>query len=104
MNRKLVFSAIVPACLFLIFLGMKVPDISRPARPAPRPRAVVESALKGAQEAGKRLSAEVATLPVSPRLAPEPAVSRSLFSPPAPRFATLVPIRPAARSPPPHAA
>lgn len=99
MNRKLIFPAIVPVCLFFILLGMRVPDISRPARPAPRPRAIVESAPKGALDAGKRMPVTVAVLQ-TPILAAAPAVSHTSFHPADPRSASFVPTLPAARSPP----
>jgi hypothetical protein len=36
--------------LFLIALGMQVPDFSRPHKPTPRPRAIIETAVKSAKE------------------------------------------------------
>ena len=36
--------------LFLIALGMQVPDFSHPHSPKPRPRAIIETAVKSAKE------------------------------------------------------
>jgi hypothetical protein len=46
-NRTLLAWYIIPACLFLIALGMRLPDLARlHSSPKPTPRAVVESASK----------------------------------------------------------
>ena len=39
---RLVPAAVFPAIIFLASFGMKLPDLSAPQRPLPRPRAVIE--------------------------------------------------------------
>jgi hypothetical protein len=55
-SKKIVYSVAVTVSLSLIILGMGVPNISRLHSAKPRPRAVIETAVKTGQEAGTRAS------------------------------------------------
>jgi hypothetical protein len=50
---------IIPLTLFIVLLGMRVPDVSRPHSPRLHPRAVVEISAKALQEAGVEASIPV---------------------------------------------
>lgn len=77
-NKRLWCSVIVAASLCLVFLGMKIPDISRLHSPKPRPRAVVTTAVKACPQAGIRVQADVETCQPSLLLNfPEPFRSSS---------------------------
>ncbi|HBA89749.1 MAG TPA: hypothetical protein DCZ75_17705 [Geobacter sp.] len=56
----------------IAFMGMRVPDLSRPHRPKPKPRAYIEQQLKKSQQAQAKKCLEVqhaAVLPVAAELA-----------------------------------
>ncbi|HEY6838901.1 MAG TPA: hypothetical protein VI389_09180 [Geobacteraceae bacterium] len=46
-------------CLFILCFGMQVPNISQPNPPKPRPRAVLETSTKSAQEDAHRVTIQV---------------------------------------------
>ncbi|HLO25934.1 MAG TPA: hypothetical protein VK187_07460 [Geobacteraceae bacterium] len=43
MNRNIVLAIIFPVTFFLVFLGVRNPDLNGNSRPKPRPRAVLEN-------------------------------------------------------------
>ncbi len=51
MNRKILLATIIPVSLFLVFLGIRNPDLKDNSRPKPRPRAVVENVETSPQKA-----------------------------------------------------
>jgi hypothetical protein len=62
MNRKILLAAIFPVSFFLVFLGIRNPDLKGNSRPKPRPRAVVENvenAKKIAQETCSKQQQEI---------------------------------------------
>jgi hypothetical protein len=58
-NTRLRCAVIVTVSLCLVFLGMRAPNISRAHSPKPRPRAVIETAVKISQMAGTRVNVDV---------------------------------------------
>lgn len=50
MNRKVLLTTIFPVTFFLLFLGMRIPDLTRNVPPKPKPRAVVENVEKESKE------------------------------------------------------
>lgn len=54
-KKRLICTVIATVSLFLLFLGMRVPNIAQPHSPKPRPRAVIEASVKAGQEAGTRV-------------------------------------------------
>lgn len=61
MSRQRYLSIIIPIFGFLAFLGMRVPDISRPHDPKPRPRAVIQHLFKASEEVCHHLPFDAAT-------------------------------------------
>jgi len=77
-NKKLWCSVIVTASLCLVFLGMRVPNLSKLHTPKPRPRAVIETTVKAGQPAGTRVIADVDAYQIALVLNP-PTPFRSSF-------------------------
>jgi hypothetical protein len=100
MNRKIVTWAVVPICLFLIVMGMRVPPMGGPhATPKPRPRAVVENSYKTAQDATAN---DVLALQLSHQI-PAPLLQRTFrtrVSPETCLFSSVAPAKTGARAPP----
>ncbi|SNB46910.1 hypothetical protein SAMN06269301_2382 [Geobacter sp. DSM 9736] len=86
---------------FLVFLGMRVPDITRPHSPKPRPRAVIESPVKAGQPAGQKASAtsvfEACQPPTAPGL---PPLFRTSFLCKLESFSSILVQQHVARAPP----
>ena len=59
-NKKVIYTLTVTGSLFLVSLGMKVPDLSRLHHPKPRPRAVIETTVKACQAAVTKANVDVA--------------------------------------------
>ena len=64
-NVRLWGSVIVTASLCLVFLGMRVPNLSKLSSPKPRPRAVIETPVKAGQPAGARVNADVVSCQIA---------------------------------------
>ena len=56
LSKRMLHAVAVTVTFFLIFFGMQVPNVARLQPPTPRPRAVVETAVKAGQEAGPKSS------------------------------------------------
>jgi hypothetical protein len=62
----------------LLFAGMRVPDISRPHRPKPSQRAVIESPVKASQQHVNK-STDILAIPATPAESPTAFVYRTEF-------------------------
>ena len=72
LNRKsLLIIATCVTAVCILFMGMRVPDISRPQRPKAPHRAFIEKQVKNSQQVVKK-TVEFLALPVQPA---EPAVA-----------------------------
>lgn len=84
MSRKFVAWPALPLCVFLIFIGMRVPNLaSLHTAPKPRPRAVIESVSKAPQDATAKeiLALEISqAVPATAQLQAYPAAAFQLFS------------------------
>ncbi|ABQ24734.1 hypothetical protein Gura_0520 [Geotalea uraniireducens Rf4] len=69
MHKRLLCTVIATAALCLVFLGMRVPNLSKLHSPKPRPRAIIETTVKAGQPAGIRVNADVVTCQIAPFLA-----------------------------------
>ena len=77
-NKRLCCTVFVTASLFLVFLGMRVPNLSKLHSPKPRPRAIIETTIKASQTAGIRVNADVIACPLALVLNfPTPFISSS---------------------------
>ncbi|NJD91598.1 MAG: hypothetical protein FIA91_08805 [Geobacter sp.] len=52
MNRKILLSTIFIASFFLVFLGMRTPNLSGPGAPKQQPRAIIENVTSKPLDAG----------------------------------------------------
>ncbi len=100
MNRKLILSAIFIASFFLVFLGMRNPDLSGGSAPKQRPRAVVENSTSKSVDFVKQLNFDIAcalpTAGIIPKLCVLPLeVSPNVFS-----YSSIPPAGFTARAPP----
>ena len=50
MSNRVVSRTVIPLCLFLVFMGMAVPNLARFDSPKPRQRAVIETTAKAGLE------------------------------------------------------
>ncbi len=62
-HRRLSLAVSLAVMFCLLFAGMRVPDLSRPTRPKPNPRAVLECQTKESQNGIKKSLDIVAVLP-----------------------------------------
>lgn len=60
-NRTLCWTVLLAVSLCLVFLGVRLPNLSKPHKPKPRPRAVIETSVKAGQPAGVKVHVDVAT-------------------------------------------
>ena len=99
-NKRLLAWSIIPLCLFLVSLGLRVPNLTRlHPSPKPAPRAVVETASKADKPAlAKQIFVVELFNSVPELLAPELLPLR--FLPLTYRFSSTAPPQIAARAPP----
>lgn len=58
-KKSLVALVTCVATICLLFMGMRTPDLSRPSRPKPKPRAYIEEQFKKIQQAQAKKSLHV---------------------------------------------
>jgi len=99
-NKRLLVWSILPLCLFLVALGIRVPNLTRlHSSPKPAPRAVIESASKASKSAVARQFIAMECFDAIPELlAPELFPTR--FLPVAYQFSDTAPPQISARAPP----
>lgn len=64
-NRTLCCTVLFAVSLCLVFLGVRVPNLSKPHKPKPRPRAVIETTVKAGQLAGAKVHVDAAACQVA---------------------------------------
>lgn len=98
-NRTLCCTVLLAVSLCLVFLGVRVPNLSNLHKPKPRPRAVIETSVKAGQAAGAKVHVDVAACQAAIVLT-IPASFGSSFRQEIPKF-NFIPIgHHAARAPP----
>lgn len=99
-TRRLAAWNIIPLCLFLIFLGIKVPPVSNKAgSPKPSPRAVIETSSESSKFTWAKLVMPVELSEVVTEL-PAPLFYALLFLSTVYRFRFTVAPQVSARAPP----
>ena len=99
-NKRHLAWFIIPVCLFLVSLGISVPNLTHPhASPKPAPRAVIETAGKADKPALAKQVIAIEFLNSAPELL-APTFSPSRFLPVAHRFNFTLPPQISARAPP----
>lgn len=101
MRRRFCAWSILPMCLFLVALGIRLPDLGNVhSTPKPRPRAViVESTKKSGEEVTAKKIVVVALCPDTPALLP-PVTFRQSHPRESRRFDFNLPSARCARAPP----
>jgi hypothetical protein len=77
-HKQLPVFAAVATVFCILFIGMRVPDISRPHRPKPTHRAVIEKQVNPTQYAAKKLI-EIVAVAAKPTEILTPTVSQTVF-------------------------
>jgi hypothetical protein len=99
MSRKHLAWAVIPICLFLISMGIRVPNLTSLHPPKPRPRAVIETTSKTSQDASTKSVIAVELCDNLPALLP-PELFKSRFSRETCQFSSTTPPQTDARAPP----
>ena len=98
-GKRMIAYAVVITCLFLVSMGIKVPNLSRLHSPKPCPRAIIENASKTSQDATAKSLIAVELCDHAPSLQP-PRAFRSTFPQQTCQFSSLPPSQSGARAPP----
>jgi len=98
-KRRMLVWSVLPICLFLVFLGMRVPTSGSLHRVKPRACAIIESSQKSSQEAGVKSVALLAVCQQQPALVP-PQPLRGRFLRETCRLVSTPPVASCARAPP----
>jgi hypothetical protein len=99
MNKKLLSWYIIPVCLFLMAMGIRVPNLSTLRPPKPSPRAVIETTNKSSQDVTTKNVIALEFFDSLPTLH-HPVLFRSRFTPEICQFSSTTPPQSDARAPP----
>ena len=103
-KKRLLAWIIIPVCLFLVSLGIRVPNLAHlHASPKPAPRAVIETASKAGKPPLAKQVIAIEFIHSAPELV-APTLFPSRFLPAAYRFNFTLPPQISARAPPVSAA
>jgi hypothetical protein len=100
MRRSISLWWIVPVCLLLVSMGMRVPNVGPRYAPKPRPRAIVESGSKTSQDATAKKSIESMELCSSVDTLQRDEFFAGPCSGPSFKFSSAIPAPTGARAPP----
>ncbi|WP_183362132.1 hypothetical protein [Geomonas limicola] len=99
-TRRLAAWYVIPLCLFLLFLGLRLPTVSnKAASPKPSPRAVIETASESSKSTWAKLVMPLEPCDVLTEL-PAPVFYALLFLSTEYRFRCAVAPQVSARAPP----
>jgi hypothetical protein len=99
MNRKLFVWSVIPICLFLISMGIRVPNLSNLHPPKPRPQAILETTSKTSQDSTTNQVVAVELCDNLPALL-SPEIFRSRFPGAVYKFSSIPHSPRSARAPP----
>jgi hypothetical protein len=100
MRRSISLWWIVPICLLLVSMGMRVPNVGPRNAPKPRPRAVVESGSKSSQDATSKRSIEAMELGSGVKTLQREEFFAGPCSGPSVKYSSAIPAPTGARAPP----